>query len=83
MAQQPLLAPDAAAETDHLTVAADHPVAGNDQRYPVFVVGVAHGAKGLRTADRPGNIAVGGGPTEGYFLQLSPDGFLKIGPFQN
>ncbi len=51
MAQQPFFTPDAAAEADHFAVASDHAVTGNDKRNPVFVVGVAHGAKGLRAAD--------------------------------
>lgn len=75
MVQQPFFAPDTAAEADHLTVAADHPVTGNDKWNPVPVIGVAHGAKGLRAADGPGHISIRGGLTEGYFLQLTPDGF--------
>ena len=58
MVQQPLFAPDSGTEADQFAVAADHTVTGNNKGNPVFVVGVAHGAKGLRAADGPGNISV-------------------------
>lgn len=58
MVQEPLFAPDTGTETDQLAVAADHPMTGDDNRDVVFVVGVAHGTKGLRVADGPGNISV-------------------------
>ena len=79
MIQQPLFAPDTAAETDHFAVTADHSVAGYNHGNGIFVVSVAHGPKGLRAVDGPGNVPVGGSLTKGNFLQLPPDGFLKIG----
>lgn len=56
--QQPLFAPDSGTEADQLAVAADYPMTGDDNRDGVFVVGIAHGAKGLRATDGPGNISV-------------------------
>jgi len=58
MIQQPLFAPDAAAEPHQLAVAADHAMAGNNQRSRVFVVGIAHSPKSLGAIDGPGHIAV-------------------------
>lgn len=58
MIQQPLFAPDPGTEADQLAVAADHAMTGDDNRDIVFVIGIAHGTKGLRAADGPGNIPV-------------------------
>lgn len=82
MLQQPLFAPDTAAETDQFAITSDHAVAGNNQGDWVFVVGVAHSPEGPGAADGPGNVSVGGRLTKGNFLQLPPDGFLKIGSLQ-
>ena len=79
MIQQPLFAPDAATESNQLAVAADHAVAGNNQRNRVFVVGIAYGPIGLGAVDGAGHIAVGCGLTKGNFLQLPPSSLgIKI-----
>ena len=77
-----MFAPDTAAKTDQFAITSDHAVAGNNQGNRVFVVGVAHSPEGPWAADGPGNVSVGGRLTKGNFLQLPPDGFLKIGSFQ-
>ena len=59
--QQPLLAPDAAAESAQFAVAADHAVTGNNHGHRIFIIHVAHGSEGLRAADGAGHIPVGGG----------------------
>jgi hypothetical protein len=83
MLQQPLFTPDTAAETDQFAITSDNAMAGNNQGNRVFVVGVAHSPEGSGAADGPGNVSVGGSLAKGNFLQLPPDGFLKIGSFKN
>jgi hypothetical protein len=77
MIQQPLFAPDTATESDQLAVAADHAVAGNNQRNRVSVVGIAYSSKSPWAVDGAGHIAVGCGLTKGNFFQLPPDGSMK------
>ncbi len=60
-------------------VAADHPMAGDDQGGAVHGAGIGHGAHGLRPADRLGDLAVGRGAAIGDLLQRAPDPPLKGG----
>ncbi len=61
MIQQPLLAPDAAAVSGQTAVASDDPVAGNNDGYRIFVVGIAHGAEGVGVAQRMGDVSIRNG----------------------
>jgi len=71
--QQLPLDAQSAPVADEFLVGADDPVAGDEQRQRVFVVGEADGAGCLRVAEAMRDVAVAPGFPVGNVAQLFPD----------
>ncbi len=69
----------AAAEPDQAAVAADHAVAGDENRQRIAVVGTADGPAGAGIAGHFGQLFVTPGLSVGNLLQAFPYFQLKIG----
>src|SRR5215469_7781300 len=76
--QQFALYLESAAVATQGSVGRDHPVAGNDDRNRVAVVGQSHRAKALRPSHRPSYVGVGPGFAVRDFEQGFPTGELKL-----
>src|ERR1700757_5283782 len=77
--EQLLLALDAAAVTAERSVAADHPVAGDQHADVIVAVGAADRPHCFRVADRSSDFGIAPGLAGGDLAKLAPDGFLESG----
>ncbi len=78
MAEQPSLAIEPAGVPSERSVAADQPMARDDDGHGVLSIGQADCTRRGRAADRGGELAVGLGGAGRNFPERAPDRLLKL-----
>ena len=68
----------ATAVTRESSICAQNPVAGNNDGNGIVMIGLAHGAEGIRTSNGASDFAIGAGFTVRNAQQRLPAIFLKL-----